>query len=138
MVEAEESIQAPEITQEVTPVVDEIRAETAPNMETVEKTDEGVFSPEEFLRRLEKAGIKSTIIPLLKTAHIRLNGNTLEIQTTGFCKSKCVEAPYYQILESVAQSFHANTINITVPNEVQPETSPDEPRAEDLARSLFE
>lgn len=122
----------------MTPVVDEIPAGAAPMMETVEKIDDGVFSPEEFLRRLEKAGIKSTIIPLLKTANIHLDGNTLEIQTTGFCKSKCVEASYYQVLESVAQSFGAQTINIIVPNELQPETSPDEPRAEDLARSLFE
>lgn len=122
----------------MTLVVDEIPAGTAPMMETVEKIDDGVFSPEEFLRRLEKAGIKSTIIPLLKTANIHLDGNTLEIQTTGFCKSKCVEASYYQVLESVAQSFGAQTINIIVPNELQPETSPDEPRAEDLARSLFE
>lgn len=122
----------------MTPVVDEIPTEIVPPVETIEKTDEGVFSPEEFLRRLEKAGIKSTIIPLLKTANIHLDGNTLEIQTTGFCKSKCVEAPYYQILESVAQSFHADTINIIVPNEIQPETSPDEPKAEDIARSLFE
>lgn len=128
----------PEIIDEVTPVVDEIPAKTAPIMETVEKIDDGGFSSEEFLRRLEKAGIKSTIIPLLKTAHIHLDGNTLEIQTTGFCKSKCVEAPYYQVLESVAQSFGAQTINIIVPNDLQPETSPDEPRAEDLARSLFE
>lgn len=128
----------PEIIDEVTPVVDEIPAKTAPIMETVEKIDDGGFSSEEFLRRLEKAGIKSTIIPLLKTANIHLDGNTLEIQTTGFCKSKCVEAPYYQVLESVAQSFGAQTINIIVPNDLQPETSPDEPRAEDLARSLFE
>ena len=69
---------------------------------------------------------------------MHLDGNTLEIQTTGFCKSKCVEAPYYQILESVAQSFNADTINITVPNEVQPETSPTEESIEDVARSLFE
>ena len=105
-----------------------------------EKTvgDNSVFSSEEFLSRLEKAGIKSTIIPLLKTAHIHLDGNTLEIQTTGFCKSKCAEAPYYQILESVAQSFNADTINITVPNEIQPETSPTEESTEDVARSLFE
>lgn len=128
----------PEIIQEVTSVVDEIPTEVIPLVETIKKTDEGVFSPEEFLIRLEKAGIKSTIIPLLKTAHIHLDGDTLEIQTTGFCKSKCVEAPYYQILENVAQSFGAQTINIIVPNELQPETSPDEPRAEDLARSLFE
>lgn len=126
------------MTEEVTPVIYEIPAETIPPIETIEKTDVGVFSSEEFLRRLEKAGIKSTIIPLLKTAHIHLDGDMLEIQTTGFCKSKCVEAPYYQILESVAQSFDVQTINIIVPNELQPETSPDEPRAEDLARSLFE
>lgn len=137
-IEEKEPTEVPEIIQEVTSVVDEIPTEVIPLVETIKKTDEGVFSPEEFLIRLEKAGIKSTIIPLLKTAHIHLDGDTLEIQTTGFCKSKCVEAPYYQILENVAQSFGAQTINIIVPNELQPETSPDEPRAEDLARSLFE
>lgn len=131
--------EVPEIAQELTPVVDETSKETTTTPEeTIERTGESVFSPEEFLKRLEKAGIKSTIIPLLKTAHIHLDGDTLEIQTTGFCKSKCVEAPYYQILESVAHSFHANTINIIVPNEVQPETSPDEQSSEDVARSLFE
>jgi len=138
VIEVKEPTEVPEMSQEVTTAVDETPAETAPTMETIEKTSEGIFSPEEFLKRLEKAGIKSTIIPLLKTAHIHLDGDILEIQTTGFCKSKCVEAPYYQILEKVAESFHAHTINIIVPNEVQPETSPDEPRAEDVARSLFE
>lgn len=41
-------------------------------------------------------------------------------------------------MENVTQSFHIENINIIVPNEVHPETSPDEPRAEDIARSLFE
>jgi DNA polymerase-3 subunit gamma/tau len=132
----------PEELPEIQPAIQEEPPVSAEVWETPAeewtKIDNSAFSSEEFLSRLEKAGIKSTIIPLLKTAHMHLDGNTLEIQTTGFCKSKCVEAPYYQILESVAQSFNADTINITVPNEVQPETSPTEESTEDIARSLFE
>lgn len=133
----------PEKTISETPTIEpeqEITGEeivTTPEEEKIE-IQNNIFSSEEFLLRLEKSGIKSTLIPLLKTAQMRLDGNTLEIQTTGFCKSKCVEAPYYQILEKVANSFNAEKINIMVPNEIQPETSPAEESVEDVARALFE
>lgn len=100
--------------------------------------DDGIFTVALFLKRLEEAGIKSTLIPLLKTAHMRIEGDTIEIQTTGFCKSKCMETNSYQILENVAQSFHTKKIDIIVPNDIQPETSPPEESIEDVARSLFE
>jgi hypothetical protein len=42
------------------------------------------------------------------------------------------------MIENVAHSFNAEKINIIVPNEIQPETSPAEESTEDVARSLFE
>lgn len=64
--------------------------------------------------KLQELGIKSTMIPLLKTATIRLEGQTITIETTGFCQSKCAENSIRQVLEEAAKSFHAENINIIV------------------------
>ena len=49
-----------------------------------------------------------------------------------------MESPFHQMLEQVAQSFYAKELNIIVPNDIHPETSPSEASIEDVARSLFE
>lgn len=136
--EITESPLAPVLVEEEKNTVVAVSGEGVALLETQEILDDGVFSRELFLLRLEKAGIKSTIIPLLKTAHMQIEGDILEIQTTGFCKSKCMESPFHQMLEHVAQSFDAKEINIIVPNDIQPETSPPEESIGDVARSLFE
>jgi endonuclease IV len=62
----------------------------------------------------------------------------LEIETTTFCQSKCAESSIRQVIETVARSFHAEKINIIVPNNTAPETSKTEESAEDVARAIFE
>jgi DNA polymerase III subunit gamma/tau len=91
------------------------------------------FSPENFLKKLQELGVKSTMIPLLKTASIRLEWNTLIIETTGFCQSKCAESSIRQVIEEAARSFNATNIDIIVPasESISSEST------EDVARSIF-
>jgi DNA polymerase III subunit gamma/tau len=91
------------------------------------------FTPENFLKKLQELWIKSTMIPLLKTANIDLSWDTLIIETTGFCQSKCAENSIRQVLEKAAASFNAQNINIIVSNSGPAK----EEWTEDLARSIF-
>lgn len=91
------------------------------------------FSSENFLNKLQELGIKSTMIPLLKTANIRIEWDVLIIETTSFCQTKCAENGIRQVLEKAAESFNAWNIDIIVPaSALPPAESP-----EDMARSIF-
>lgn len=79
--------------------------------------DGGVFSSEAYIRKLQELGIKSTLIPLLKTAGITIDDDTLTIVTTSFCQSRCAEGRIRQVLEDAAQSFFATKINIITPTD---------------------
>lgn len=117
---------------------DTIKVEQIEEKEDNNVDKEKDFTPEYFLEKLREAGIKSTMIPLLKTAEISLTGDTLEIQTTTFCQSRCAESSIRQVIETVAHSFHAEKINIIVPSIATPETSKTEESVEDVARAIFE
>jgi DNA polymerase III subunit gamma/tau len=104
--------------------------EIAQNNHTDEKISE--FSPENFLKKIQEMWIKSTMIPLLKTANIELIENVMTITTTAFCQSKCLENTIYQVLENAAHFFHADTLHILSSDApVQTEST------EDIARSIF-
>ena len=90
------------------------------------------FSPENFLQKLQDMGIKSTLIPLLKTATLSLSWDTLTIETTEFCQLKCRENSIFTVLENAAQSFWAHNIEIQV---ITPDASAQS--TEDMARSIF-
>jgi hypothetical protein len=75
------------------------------------------------------------MIPLLKTATITKEWDTITIETTGFCQSKCAENGIRQVLEETAKSFQAWNINIIVP--ASSAASPTEESSEDMARSIF-
>lgn len=94
-----------------------------------------VFSSESYIQKIQEMWIKSTLIPLLKTAKIELRGDTLVIQTTAFCQSRCVETSIRQVLENAAKSFHAEKISIIVSS--SPENSAPEESSEDVARAIF-
>lgn len=77
-------------------------------------------------------GIKATLLPLLRTAYIRLMGETIIIQTTTFAKGRCQEANTLAILIEAAQGFGAD-IRIDSIESVEP-TPPD---ITDVAASIF-
>lgn len=76
------------------------------------------------------------MIPLLKTAKIELSGDTLTIQTTTFCQSRCAETTIRQVLETAAHSFHAEKINIIV-EDSSPDILDTTESTEDAARAIF-
>ena len=97
---------------------------------TTENT--GEFTPELFLTKIAQMGIKATLLPLLRTAYIRLMGETIIIQTTTFAKGRCQEATTYAILTEAALAFGAD-IRIESIESVEP-TPPD---ITDVAASVF-
>lgn len=94
------------------------------------------FSLEVFLKKIQELGVKTTLLPLLKTATISMENNAITIITTTFGKSRCEESNTYLILSQAATSFWAQTINIVTIGD----TSPEEVQTDslDLARAIFE
>ncbi len=93
---------------------------------------EQAFSQENFLQKLQEHWIKSTLIPLLKTAHIEKNGHTISITTTIFCKNRCEETETNKILTEVGKTFFAEKIEIISSEPQQKEEDPIE-----MAQSIF-
>ena len=99
-----------------------------------EKTS--TFSAEDYIKKLQELGIKNTLIPLLKTAKIEQDGDTIVLYTTSFCQSRCAETSIRQVLEEAARAFHTEKIKIIVEAETSRGEDPPE-SAEDIARAVF-
>ena len=110
---------------------------TSPSHEipTVSGSTEDKFSAEKFLGKIQELGVKSTLLPLLRTASIEQKGNTITITTTSFGKGRCEEQSTYIILAQAASSFGAEISIITHGN-----TTPEEVQTDsvDIARAIFE
>lgn len=87
----------PKATHEITATIKETE-ETVENISTE-------FSAENFLKKIQELGVKTTLLPLLRTATITPHENTIIITTTGFGKTRCEEANTHPILAQAAQFF---------------------------------
>jgi len=95
-----------------------------------------LFSPESYLKKIQELGIKTTLLPLLRTATITLHSGEIIISTTSFGKGRCEETATYIILSQAATIFGADKISIvtisdTMTTEVQTDSA-------DIARAIFE
>ncbi len=123
------------------PVWDKGLPEPAHEVSTItsEEVSEDIttgFSAENFLKKIQELGVKTTLLPLLRTATITHHENTITITTTAFGKTRCEESNTHPILTQAAQVFWAEKISIvtlwdTTPWEVQTDSI-------DLARAIFE
>ena len=94
------------------------------------------FSGENYLKKIQELGVKTTLLPLLRTATIALESSEIKISTTSFGKTRCEETETYIILSQAAHIFGADKISIvtisdTSTTEVQTDSA-------DIARAIFE
>lgn len=99
--------------------------EIIPNEISDIQTDTIHFSSEIFLQKIIAWWVKSNLIPLLRTATIVIQDNTLTISTTGFAEKKCRENINWGIIEKVWNEFWATTIIITLLDEQEVEKTTD-------------
>lgn len=97
---------------------------------------DSTFSSENFLKKLEELWIKSTILPLLRTAKITKIQNEITVATTAFGKSRCEDPVFKPLFFAAAEFFGCpNIVFITdekqIPEEVQTNSA-------DMARAIFE
>ena len=95
--------------------------------------DESIFSVENFIKKLQTLGIKTTLLPLLRTATMGLYDGEITITTTSFGKGRCEEVSSLPILRAAAEEFSAHKLTIITeaPAEVPEDTI-------DIARAIFE
>lgn len=85
-----------------------------------------------YLQKIQELGIKSTLIPLLKTATLQRGENSLTLQTTSFGKTRCEEANTMVILSQAARDLGVEHFT------VETQSSEEKVETVDIARSIFE
>ncbi len=94
------------------------------------------FSSEAYIKKLQELNIKSTLLPLLRTAKIVYENDEISIATTLFGKTRCDDTGVYPILLAAAEYFGAKKVScITHEEQIQPEVQTD---SIDMARAIFE
>ena len=84
------------------------------------------------LKKIQELGIKSTLLPLLKTATLQRGENSLTLQTTSFGKTRCEEVNTMVILSQAARDLGIEHFT------VETQASENKTETVDIARSIFE
>jgi hypothetical protein len=122
-----------------TPKIEKIESEKLPEPTTVniETIATDAFTPGNYLAKIQELGFKATLLPLLRTASIKVKGTTITISTTSFAKTRCTEVQNYAILEQAATYFSLEKIIIEDIGENTNEVTVETETAVDMAASIF-